>query len=231
MTKTTPAGHVPGLYENMAKQTHLLIAGTTGSGKSTVINGLIFSLMYRDPAKCKLILADPKKVELYKYHALPHCIFYSDETPDILNGLSYAVDLMEKRFVLMRDKRETLFSGSDVYIIIDELADLVLTSKQAFPLLQRLAQKARAAKIHLVLATQCPLREVIPTPIKCNIDSRIGLRTRSRQDSRNIIETPGCEMLPRYGYGYYMTPETGIELVTVPMIPETETARLLNHWK
>ena len=87
----------------------------------------------------------------------------------------------------------------------------------------------RAANVHIIAATQCPLAAVIPTPIKVNFDSRVALRTRSKQDSRNILECAGCELLPRYGQGYYMTP-AGLQLYNIPMIEDAERQRIINHW-
>lgn len=101
--------------------------------------------------------------------------------------------------------------------------------RQVQPLLQRLAQIGRAANVHIIAATQCPISAVIPTPIKVNFDSRVGLRTRSAQDSRNILGCRGCESLPRYGQGYYMTPD-GLTLYNIPMIPDQEINRLIRHW-
>ena len=96
--------------------------------------------------------------------------------------------------------------------------------------MQRLAQIGRAANVHIIAATQCPLSAVIPTPIKVNFDSRVGLRTRSKQDSRNILGLPGCETLSRYGQGYYMTP-AGLRLYNIPMYSPAEVQRLVDYWK
>ena len=101
--------------------------------------------------------------------------------------------------------------------------------KQALPLLQRIAQLGRAANVHLIVATQCPLVTIIPTEVKVNFDSVLGLKTVTAQHSRNIISVKGCEALPKYGYGYYQTPD-GMTLEKIPMIPEDEIARLVQHW-
>ena len=98
------------------------------------------------------------------------------------------------------------------------------------PLIQRLAQIGRAARVHLIIGTQTPIAKILPTEIKCNFDSRIGLRARSRQDSRNIIDKPGLEKLPRYGFGVYMTP-AGDQLYKIPMIPDNELNALQNWWE
>ena len=114
--------------------------------------------------------------------------------------------------------------------VIDELADLMTVDKKhVLPLLQRIAQIGRAANVKIIAATQCPLTTVIPTAVKVNFDTIIGLHTRSAQDSRNIIGMAGCESLPRYGQGYYLTP-AGIELYNIPMYDDAEQARIIRHW-
>ena len=227
---TTPAGTVHNLYMDMLKQTHILIAGATGSGKSVVIDGIIHTALYDSPAKVQFILIDPKRVELVDYKALPHTIKYASEPADMVNALKLAMEITEKRFTAMQAKGIKKFEGSDVYVIIDEFADLMTTNKKAVtPLIQRLCQIGRAAKVHVIAATQCPLADVIPTVIKVNFDCKVALRTVTAQHSRNIMDCTGCERLPRYGKCYYITPERfGIQ--NVPMIDETERQRIIGHW-
>ena len=130
----------------------------------------------------------------------------------------------------MQRKGVRKYQGGDVYVIIDELADLMTTQKKAvLPLLQRLCQIGRAAKVHVIACTQCPLAKVIPTEVKVNFDARVALRTRSAQDSRNILNRTGCELLPRYGQGYYMTPE-GLNLWNIPMYSESAVEKLVSYW-
>ena len=227
----TPCGATYDLYEDALKQPHLLIAGATGSGKSVVINGIIVTSLYNSPNRVKFILIDPKRVELIDYKHIPHTIRYASEPAEMLAALEYAMHLIDMRDKRMQAQRIKKWKGSDIYVVIDELADLMTTQKRAVqPLLQRISQVGRAAKVHLIAATQCPLREIIPTAIKCNIDARIGLRTRSAQDSRNILGVNGCERLPRYGQGYYMTPE-GMTLYNIPMIPDEEIKRIVEWWE
>lgn len=226
----TPSGAIYNLYADMLKQPHLLVAGATGSGKSVVINGIIYTALYKSPVSVNFILIDPKRVELIDYKYLPHTLLYSCEPDTMVNALKYSIDLINQRYKEMSRQHLKKYPGSAVYIIIDELADLMTTNrKQVQPIIQRIAQIGRAANVHIIAATQCPLSTVIPTPIKCNFDSRVGLRTRSRQDSRNILDISGCENLPRYGRGYYMTPE-GITLYNIPMIPDTEIKKLCRYW-
>lgn len=226
----TPEGQIYKLYSSILKQPHLLIAGSTGSGKSVVINGIIYTALFNSPAINQFILVDPKRVELIQYKDLPHTLYYSSEPDTMVYALEYAIELTENRYKLMQQQNKRKYQGSNIYIVIDELADLMTTNKkQVQPLIQRIAQIGRAAKIHIIAATQCPLSAVIPTPIKVNFDSRIALRTRSKQDSRNILEMSGAELLPRFGQGYYMTPEK-TTLYNIPMYSDQEIEDICNYW-
>lgn len=227
----TPPGQVYSLYRDMLKQPHLLIAGATGSGKSVVINGLVYTAMYDSPAAVQFILIDPKRVELVDYKPLPHTLMYASEPGEMAEALEKAMEITESRYKAMQRQRVKKYPGGALYVIIDELADLMTTARrQVQPLIQRLAQIGRAANVHIIAATQCPLATVIPTPIKVNFDSRVALRTRSAQDSRNILGLTGCELLPRYGQGYYMTPD-GLKLYNIPMQPQEDINALVKYWQ
>lgn len=227
----TPPGQVYSLYRDMLKQPHLLIAGATGSGKSVVINGLVYTAMYDSPAAVQFILIDPKRVELVDYKPLPHTLMYASEPGGMVEALEKAMEITENRYKAMQRQRVKKYPGGALYVIIDELADLMTTARrQVQPLIQRLAQVGRAANVHIIAATQCPLATVIPTPIKVNFDSRVALRTRSAQDSRNILGLTGCELLPRYGQGYYMTPD-GLKLYNIPMQPQEDINALVKYWQ
>lgn len=232
MKYTTPGGRVYCIYENMLDQTHLLIAGATGSGKSVTINGIMYTALVKyTPVRCQFILIDPKRVELVAFRGLPHTMRYASEPGEMVQALQYAMMLTENRYREMQKQGLKKYNGSHVYIIIDELADLMTTNrKQVEPLIQRICQIGRAANIHVIAATQCPLSAVIPTPIKVNFDSRVGLRTRSAQDSRNILGCKGCETLPRYGQAYYMTAEE-LQLIDVPMESDTDLQNLIEYWR
>lgn len=238
-TYTTPSGEVHHLYLDMLKQPHLLIAGETGSGKSTVVNALIYTALYGFPADLEptestsytsFILIDPKRVELVDYKDLPHTIRYASEPDDMYHALKFGMDLIDSRYKRMATQRSKKYNGCDVYIIIDEFADLMLTDKKRVqPLVQRIAQVGRAARVHLILCTQCPLAKVIPTEIKANFSSRLGLRTSSAQDSRNILGFSGCEKLPLFGGGCYKTPQK-TEWIKIPMVEQEEIDRIVQHW-
>ena len=229
-TWTTPEGAIYPLFENMLEQNHLLIAGATGSGKSVVVNGLIYTALYRSPANVQFILIDPKRVELVQFKKLPHTIGYYSEPYNMITGLEYGLHIIEKRFLQMQQQSVKKYQGGDVYIIIDEFADIMTTNRKSVtPLVQRMAQIGRAAKVHLILCTQTPISKILPTEIRCNFDSRIGLRTRNKQDSRNILDHGGLEELPRYGQGIYYKPE-GETLYNIPMIEQSEIDRLIAWW-
>lgn len=228
----TPGGSASNLYIDMLKQPHILIAGATGSGKSVLINGLIYTALYNNPNHVEFALIDPKRVELYQYAKLPHTTAYASEPQEIITVLNNVVSLLERRFQAMRRRGERKSSDSDVYVFIDEFADLMTTNKrEALPLLCRIAQLGRAANIHLILATQRPTRDILNGQIKVNIDARIALRCPTAQDSRNIINQNGAETLARYGQGYYLTPETMQPvLVDIPYIDDSELADRVCWW-
>lgn len=235
-TLTTPSGTVKGLFDNMLKQAHLLIAGASGSGKSVLVNGLICTLLYRFPFNARggaqLILIDPKRVELSPYKDLPHTIGYACEPSDMVATLEYAMEIAEQRYREMDAQGVRKYNGSDIYVVIEELADLMTTNRRAVqPLIQRLCQIGRACRIHLWAITQTPIIKVIPTEIKVNFDGIVALRTRSAQDSRNIIGQNGAEILPRFGECLYYCPDfTRVQHYDVPYIKEDEQERLIDHW-
>lgn len=226
----SPGGAYYKLYMDMAQQPHLLIAGATGSGKSVIINGIIYTQLLRCPDKAGFVLIDPKKVELSMYKDTPHCIMYSDENSEHVKALQAVIKIMDRRYSEMQAARVRKYTGSAVYVIIDELADLLTTDKKTFtPLIQRIAQLGRAANIHLIMATQRPTTDIISRAITCNIDARVGLRTENKRDSVNILGSSGCELLPRYGQAFYKTAD-GLQLYNVPMYTDDQIETLVNYW-
>lgn len=226
----TPKGKAFNPYLSALNEKHLLIAGTTGSGKSVLVNGLIYTALYSLPSEKSFIFIDPKRVELAMYKGIQHCICYASEPSDMVNALQKAMDITEDRYKRMQKQGVRTSTEGHVYIVIDEYADLVTTNRKAVePLIQRLAQIGRAANVHIWLCTQSPLASIINTNIKVNFDSRFALRTRSAQDSRNILGMTGCERLPKYGQAYYMTAE-GIVKISVPYYSDTKLQERVNHW-
>ncbi len=196
---------------DLAKMPHLLVAGTTGSGKSVCLNTMIMSLLYNaTPEEVKLIMIDPKKVEFTVYRSIPHLLVPVVADPRKAAGaLSWAVAEMDKRYALFAEKGVRNLQGYNTYavsnnlpkmpqivIIIDELSDLMMAaSNEVEDSICRLAQKARAAGMHLIVATQRPSVDVITGLIKANIPSRIAFAVKSQIDSRTIIDTQGAEKL------------------------------------
>jgi S-DNA-T family DNA segregation ATPase FtsK/SpoIIIE len=244
---------------DLAKMPHLLIAGTTGSGKSVGVNALIVSILYRArPDEVKFILIDPKRLELGLYEDIPHLATPIIVDPKLASrSLKWAVAEMERRYrdlagwgvrnidgyntEIMRrnlikeydDKGEPWKPLPYIVIIIDELADLMMTSgREVEESITRLAQMARAVGIHLVLATQRPSVDVITGLIKANFPSRISFRVSSKIDSRTIIDTNGAEQLLGRGDMLFLPPGTS-RLIRVhgAYIDETEIGRIVSHIK
>lgn len=201
------------------KMPHLLIAGQTGSGKSVMINTLLTSLLYRNsPSDMKLILVDPKQVEMASYEDIPHLLAPIITKPEeCISALKWAVNEMERRYSLLaeeklRDIRSYNAKKKDegmpyIVIVIDELADLMMiAARDVEALVVRLAQKARAVGIHLVLATQRPSVDVITGLIKANIPARIAFTVASQVDSRTILDQIGAEKLLGQGDMLLLTP-------------------------
>lgn len=199
---------------NLAKMPHLLVAGATGSGKSVCLNSIIISLIFKNsPEDLRMILIDPKRVEFIMYNGLPHLMLPNviTETDKAINALSWAINEMERRFILFQESRarnleeynmcQAVLSGENeklpkIVIIIDELADLMMLAKKDIEeKIMRLAQKARASGIHLILATQRPSVNVITGTIKANFPSRIAFAVTSFVDSKTILDTAGAEKL------------------------------------
>lgn len=187
---------------------HLLIAGQTNSGKSVMINTLITSLLYRNsPADLKLIMIDPKQVELAAYNHIPHLLTEVISQPEkCISALKWAVNEMERRYSLLKEKNKKNIQGYNqsnkedhmpyIVIVIDEMADLMMVAaRDVEALIVRIAQKGRAAGIHLVLATQRPSVDVITGLIKANVPARIAFTVTSQVDSRTIIDQAGAEKL------------------------------------
>jgi S-DNA-T family DNA segregation ATPase FtsK/SpoIIIE len=252
---------------DITKMPHLLIAGTTGSGKSVAINALVLSILYKaKPNEVKMILVDPKMLELSVYDGIPHLL-----TPVVTDmrqaghALNWAVAEMERRYKLMStfgvrniagfnqkladsieknnpltnpfsldpENPEPLNELPQILIVIDELADLMMVvGKKIEELIARLAQKARASGIHLVLATQRPSVDVITGLIKANIPSRIAFQVSSRVDSRTILDQMGAETLLGKGDMLYMAPGAGYpNRIHGAFVSDNEVHKVVNFLK
>jgi len=234
----TPEGQRSALYNDMLQQVHILIAGATGSGKSTVVNGIMHAAMYQSPAMVQFILIDPKGTELDIYARLPHTIQYAQTSTECLEALQNAMNITRNRFDSMKRKGLREYDGPHIYVVIDELMYLFNrpdVKRQAMNTLQDIMVIARAARVHVIACTQNPTTATIPATLRCNFDSRLGLRTTTAQDSRNIIGVKGCELFPNptlahTAYGYYMHGGEN-EVFELTRIEDEEIQRLITYWK
>lgn len=232
----TPAGSVYRPFLRLAERPHLLIAGATGSGKSVALNGIIHSiLMTQSPFNAQFVLIDPKKVELIQFKPLPHTARYASEHPDIVRSLQWSIEETDRRFAIMQRAGIKEYDGSHLYVIIDELADLMVSlKKETLPLLQRLAQIGRAARVHVIACSQNIMAQTIPTILRCNFSTILGLRTCNAQQSRFLISATGCEMLPdpkREGKGYgYLRDGADIEKILVYKYSDSDIQFAINWW-
>ncbi len=243
----TPAGKSYDLYKNMLEQHHLLIAGACGSGKSVVINALIYHAMRKAPQDapgcCQLILCDPKRVELVRYKNLPHVLRFANSLETIAEALAHAHNIMMARYADMEKRGLVEYDRGDLYVIVDEFADLILHNSdreanrirtQVENMIQSLAQMGRAAHVHLILATQAPNRKTIKPNIVLNMTARLALRCESPIESKQIINQPGAELLPdprveHRAHGLYKTGFT-VEEWNLPMTPPEDIAERIAWW-
>ena len=261
---------------DLAPMPHLLVAGTTGSGKSVGLNCMILSLLYRmSPDECRMIMIDPKMLELSMYEDIPHLLApVVTEPGKAIRALKWTVEQMEERYRMMaslgvralasfnakvRDSKakgaqlgrrvQTGYNaetGQPIYeteeldydvlpqivVIVDELADLMMTAgKEVEFLIQRLAQKARAAGIHLIMATQRPSVDVITGVIKANLPTRISFQVTSKIDSRTILGEQGAEQLLGKGDMLYMPGGKQIVRVHGPFVSDDEVRAVAEHWR
>ena len=226
---------------DLASMPHLLIAGTTGSGKSVCINTIILSLLYRHtPDKCKFILIDPKMLELSTYEGIPHLLCpVITEAKKAASVLGWVVKEMENRYKLMTKEGVRNIDGYNskhtlampyIVVVVDEMSDLMLVAgKEIENYIQKLSQMARAAGIHIIMATQRPSVDVITGTIKANFPTRISFQVTSKIDSRTILGEQGAEQLLGKGDMLYMSSANRIVRIHAPFVSEIEIEKINNY--
>jgi len=226
---------------DLASMPHLLIAGTTGSGKSVCINTIILSLLYRHgPDKCKFILIDPKMLELSTYEGIPHLLCpVITEAKKAASVLGWVVKEMENRYKLMTKEGvrniDSYNAKHDVVmpyivVVVDEMSDLMLVAgKEIENYIQKLSQMARAAGIHIIMATQRPSVDVITGTIKANFPTRISFQVTSKIDSRTILGEQGAEQLLGKGDMLYMSSANRIIRIHAPFVSDNEIEKVNNY--
>ena len=225
---------------DLSTMPHLLIAGTTGSGKSVCINTIILSLLYKhSPEKCKFILIDPKMLELSTYEGIPHLLCpVITEAKKAASVLGWVVKEMENRYKLMTKVGVRNIDGYNekhkismpyIVVIVDEMSDLMLVAgKDIENYIQKLSQMARAAGIHIIMATQRPSVDVITGTIKANFPTRISFQVTSKIDSRTILGEQGAEQLLGKGDMLYMTSANRMTRIHAPFVSEGEIEKINN---
>ena len=271
---TMALGHDIGgnpIITDLAKMPHLLVAGTTGSGKSVGVNAMIISLLFKStPEQLRLILVDPKMLELSVYEGIPHLLTpVITDMKEAHNGLRWSVEEMERRYQLMaamgvrniagynKKVQDAIDTGQPIMdpiwqidqsfdttppilvplpyivIVIDEFADMMMmVGKKVEELIARIAQKARAAGIHMILATQRPSVDVITGLIKANVPTRIAFQVSSKIDSRTILDQGGAEQLLGHGDMLFMPPGNALpERIHGAFVDDDEVHRVVAEWK
>ena len=225
---------------DLASMPHLLIAGTTGSGKSVCINTIILSLLYRHtPERCKFILIDPKMLELSTYEGIPHLLCpVITEAKKAASVLGWVVKEMESRYRLMTKEGVRNIDGYNtkhklpmpyIVVVVDEMSDLMLVAgKEIENYIQKLSQMARAAGIHIIMATQRPSVDVITGTIKANFPTRISFQVTSKIDSRTILGEQGAEQLLGKGDMLYMSSANRIVRIHAPFVSDNEIEKINN---
>lgn len=230
-----PGGTYSVLASKALEAEHTLIAGETGCGKTSYLRAIMRALLVKhSPSDAKLILIDPKQFEIMEYEHLPHVIKYVDTISGANEALKYAVYLMEERARYLKQTRQKVFRGADIYIIIDELNDLLISKEYQREIkhsMERIITLGRALKIHLISCTQNPNRATIPANIVSCYTCRIGMKCLTSIESRQIVGIKGCESLPKHGeviavidgsIGRYKAPD---------YIPEDGLDALIRFWE
>lgn len=221
-------------YAEMLEGAHLLIGGETGSGKSTVLNGIMLTaISTMTPDEVQFVLIDPKRVELSQYKTLPHTCKFVPSAKDADETLKDIIEYMDNTYEEMEAQGIRKSNSTRMYIVIDEMASLLLTpyAKTIKESLQDILQRGRAANIHVIACTQSPSRKTIPAELVLNFTHRVALHCASAIESKQILNEAGAENLNEYGEVLYKSPMKGIKTIRkLPCYSDEEIARRVKFW-
>lgn len=212
-------------------EAHILIAGSTGSGKSTLIHKLMWTALATTPAQTRFIIIDAKRgVEMKRYRNLPHTLLFATDGESAIAALDYALSITNERLEEMDKTDSVMYEGADIYVVIDELGALLQgCGKDALDRLTLLGRIARAARVHLLCATQDPSRRGCPSALQINCTCLIGLACRDAIQSRQIVGMAGCESLPRHGMAIRVM-GMDADYLPISLLPEGELEARIAYW-
>lgn len=231
----TPPVQTWNFFNDCLSQKHLLIAGQQGSGKSVFLHGLMTTILADPPCKRSFVCIDLKQVELCRYANVPHCLGYAETIEQATSLLNNMTAKIKERYADMKARGLRKYDGGIIYIVIDELADLLLEDRgrKVEHMLSQIAMLGRACNIWLIAATQLPSRKTLPATITANMSAQIALHCRSGIESRQVITGfSGAVDLPRYGECYYMNPDLyEPEKWKVPFTTDEQIDELVEWWQ
>ena len=216
--------------EIIERMHHAVVAGCSGSGKSVAIHDIIYTAMLKGIEENLFVFIDTKKVELVDFKDAPHCARYCDDPDEVYAVLKGCERVMDSRFSRMQARHEKMSSEPTLWIVIDEFYDIkTLCDKRCMPVINRLSSAGRAAKVILLVGTQRTTRDTLSGMIATNFSVKLGLRTITAQDSRNIIQTKGCEDLPKCGKGILQIDGINKE-IDIPFVDDRRISGRVDYW-
>ena len=227
----TPSGKKWMEADQMLREAHVQIAGSTGSGKSTMIHSIMWTALSYAPSQKQFIILDMKMgLEMARYEHLPHTLLFAETDEEAISALNTAINIITKRGQEMKQKGLTMYDGSDIYVVIDELGFLLQAcGNAALQKLMAISRIGRACRVHLIGATQDPSKASLPAAIQQNMTCCIGLKCRDAVQSRQIISASGCENLPDYGQGIMLKGSSWTR-IGIYKVPDEDLSARINYW-